>query len=252
MILHILDGGTIDIRDWSAFDPSAPPGRSRSLSDPCFLIVHENGVLLWDTGLPDSARSRPDGMPVGDRAVFHVERALRDELADLGFTPDDVDLVGLSHLHRDHVGNLALFGNATLLVQDDELEVATGPRANAMGYDPQACIAAVAMKKVQLHGDHDVFGDGSVVVLRFPGHTIGSQALLVRLSETGPVLLSGDLAHSRANWRSRAVPALNMDAERTVASLEAADRLAVSEGAQIWVQHDRAQMEALRRTAPFR
>ena len=45
---------------------------------------------------------------------------------------------------------------------------------------------------VQLTGDLDVFGDGSVVLKNWPGHTPGSQMAIVRLPKTGTVILTSD------------------------------------------------------------
>jgi glyoxylase-like metal-dependent hydrolase (beta-lactamase superfamily II) len=71
-----------------------------------------------------------------------------------------------------------------------------------------------------LTGDKDVFSDGSVIVLRMPGHTPGHSCLLVRLTEMGPVLLTGDLVHFRENYESGGVPSFNFDRAATVASIE--------------------------------
>jgi glyoxylase-like metal-dependent hydrolase (beta-lactamase superfamily II) len=68
--------------------------------------------------------------------------------------------------------------------------------------------------------DKDVFEDGSVIVLRTPGHTPGHQALLVKLPQTGPVILSGDAIHFRGNYDAFGVPPINDDRAQTVASIE--------------------------------
>ena len=69
-------------------------------------------------------------------------------------------------------------------------------------------------------GDKDVFGDGTVVILRTPGHTPGHQSLLVRLKEKGPVILSGDVAHFHENYENDGVPSANYDRAQTLASLD--------------------------------
>ncbi|MEI4742014.1 N-acyl homoserine lactonase family protein [Rhodococcus erythropolis] len=245
MKVHVLDGGRIRLRKWELFDPSLEQGEERWLSNPCYLIEHAVGTLLWDTGLPDFARTHESGFPVGDIAVFHVSRSLKDQLTEIGRPPESIDFVALSHMHSDHVGNLGLFKTSRLLVQSDEYAIAFGENAAASGLDPASYTPARTMKVVDYLGDLDVFGDGSVVVKRFPGHTPGSQALLLRLPETGAVLLSGDLAHSRANWSNRTVPVGNVDAAQTVKSLDAADELCRRENATVWVQHDLDQYEQI-------
>ena len=75
-------------------------------------------------------------------------------------------------------------------------------------------------RKVEpLPTDKDVFGDGSVIVLRMPGHTPGHSSLLVRLKDMGPVLLTGDLVHFRENYENNGVPWFNFDRAATVASI---------------------------------
>jgi len=83
-----------------------------------------------------------------------------------------------------------------------------------------------------------VFGDGTVVVLRTPGHTPGHSSLLVKLKGMGPVLLMGDLAHFRENLDSDGVPSFNFDRAATVASLDRIKKMAANLKATIVIQHD--------------
>lgn len=244
--LYVLDGGRIDILDWALFQPDAGPGVRRWLSDSCYLVVHPAGTLVWDTGLPDRLAGDPEGFTVPDVAVFHVESTLEAQLVAAGHPAAEIDFLALSHFHPDHVGNVGLFSGATLLVQDDDHAAAFGGAPGDHGFDPATYAVLAERPTTLLHGDHDVFGDGTVVIKRLPGHTPGSQSLLVRLPSTGPVLISGDLVHSVDNWRRRVVPSLNSDADETVRSLAAAERLLAEEGAALWVQHDLDQQSALR------
>jgi N-acyl homoserine lactone hydrolase len=83
-----------------------------------------------------------------------------------------------------------------------------------------------------------VFGDGSVIVLRTPGHTPGHSSLLVRLKEMGPVLLSGDAAHFRENYESNGVPSFNFDRAATIASIERMKQITANLKATVVIQHD--------------
>ena len=69
--------------------------------------------------------------------------------------------------------------------------------------------------------DKDVFGDGSVIMLYTPGHTPGHHSLLVKLPQTGNVLISGDAVHFRENFDNDGVPAFNFDRAETLASIGA-------------------------------
>ena len=90
----------------------------------------------------------------------------------------------------------------------------------------------------QRTGDKDVFGDGSVIVLRMPGHTPGHSCLLVRLKDMGPVLLTGDLVHFRENYETNGVPSFNFDRAATVASIERMKQIAANLKATVIIQHD--------------
>ena len=87
-------------------------------------------------------------------------------------------------------------------------------------------------------GDKDVFGDGSVVMLAMPGHTQGSCALLVRLAQSGPVLLSGDVAIFEDQLEAGAVPSFNADRARSLASMQRLRQIAETLRATLVVQHD--------------
>ncbi len=83
-----------------------------------------------------------------------------------------------------------------------------------------------------------MFGDGTVVILRTPGHTPGHSSLLVRLKEKGNVLLTGDLVHFRENYDSNEVPVFNTDRAQTLASLERFKKIAANLKATVIIQHD--------------
>ena len=139
----------------------------------------------------------------------------------------------MSHSHPDHIGNIAMFAQSTLLVQQAEYDwpAAGGPR-----FRPGQPV-------VKLQGDRDVFGDGSVTILSTPGHTPGHQSLLVKLPKTGAVILSGDAAHFKENWDHRRVPEINFNKEQTSASMQRLADVMAQENAQLWINHDKAQRD---------
>jgi glyoxylase-like metal-dependent hydrolase (beta-lactamase superfamily II) len=87
-------------------------------------------------------------------------------------------------------------------------------------------------------GDRDVFGDGSVTMLAMPGHTKGETALLVKLPQSGPVLLSGDVVHFEEQIGNNGVPPFNIDRAESLASMERMNRIAKQLNAKLVVQHD--------------
>lgn len=242
--LYVLDAGQIEILDWSQYDPAAPKNTRHVISDPAFLVVHPSGTLVWDTGLDDSLIGRREPLIFNDHAVFTVSNSLAAQLAEVGHPAPSITYLALSHFHPDHVGNVGLFPHTTLLVQRDEYDAAFGPDASEH-YDPSGYAALHRNGVTALEGDHDVFGDGTVVIYRTPGHTVGGQSLLVNLEQEGPVLISGDIAHSLENWRARAVPAINQDVAESRQSLARMHALVDQLGAQVWVQHDARQFSGL-------
>src|SRR5262249_2652027 len=86
--------------------------------------------------------------------------------------------------------------------------------------------------------DKDVFGDGTVIVLRTPGHTPGHSSVLVKLPRTGAVILTGAAVHFRENYNSDGVPAFNFDRAQTVASIERIKKIATNMHAMVVIQHD--------------
>jgi len=193
----------------------------------CYLIKHGDEYMVWDTGFAPG--TSPNAPKVG----------IVDRLKELKVTPEQVKYVGISHFHGDHTGQLAPFTNATLLIGEGDWDQITSPTpmqgANVAGFkswiDEKRKVEPLAL-------DKDVFGDGSVIVLRTPGHTPGHSSLLVRLKEMGPVLLTGDLAHFRENYESGGVPSFNFDRAATVASIERMKQIAANLKATVVIQHD--------------
>lgn len=235
--MYVLYCGDIALDNAGEFTPGASgPG---ALSVSCYLIKHRQGWLLFDTGLPDAIAAMPNGLKsvVGN---WTVRKTLVSQLAELGLKASDINYLVLSHSHPDHVGNLEAFNQATLVVQKAEYDwpLPDGkPRFNP------------AQKVIKAEGDHDIFGDGSVVLISTPGHSPGHQCLLVRLPQTGAIMLTGDAVHSRANWDNHRAPQRNSDVAQSLASL---DRMAVvlkENNAQLWIGHETTEVP-LRKYAP--
>ena len=157
----------------------------------------------------------------------------------------------IAHFHGDHVGNANLFTGATLYIQQAEYDAAFGSEPAKFNFNPALYEKLRATPIVRLQGDHDVFGDGSVVIYSTPGHTPGHQSLLVRMPKTGPVLLSGDAVHFRENWENRRVPARNFSKEQSLASMEKLAAILDREHATLWINHDKPQTDTLPHAPDF-
>ena len=239
--LSVLDTGLIESADYSMWSPNAEAGTYQEMTVRSYLVVHPKGTLLWDTGIDDEIAKLAEGQEIVDSVVFRVPRTLRGQLAEIGVAPGEVDFLGLSHLRVDHVGNVGLFPNATVLLQRAEYEAGYGPRPEQL-IEPLApdTYAALNRDKIQqVDGDHDLFGDGTVVLKSLPGHTPGHQGLLVQLPDGGPILLAGDIAYSAQDYAEEAVRQANVDLEKSRRSIETAKRIERELGATVWLHHDR-------------
>jgi N-acyl homoserine lactone hydrolase len=238
--LYVFEAGLIECADYAMFSPNAEPGAYREMTVRSYLVVHPEGTLLWDTGIDDAIATLADGRRIVDPIVFRVPRTLRGQLDEIGVAPGDVDYLGLSHLHVDHVGNVGLFPEATVLLQRAEYEAGYGPNAKqlieALAPDTYAALNRDRIQTVD--GDHDLFGDGTVVLTALPGHTPGHQGLLVHLRDAGPLLLAGDIAYSAEDYADQAVRQSNFDLEQSRRSIETAKRLEHELGAMVWLHHD--------------
>jgi N-acyl homoserine lactone hydrolase len=181
--------------------------------------------LLWDTGVPESALNDPQGWSTLPKLiVYHLDKSLSAQLAEIGLKPSDVALVAISHTHGDHIGNVILFPDAAILIQRTEYEwinSGNGPNDNVNQLMALARKLLGSPKNLHLlDGDADVFSDGSVVLVSTPGHTPGSQSLLVHLKNSGFIILSGDVVHTQENFERKIVPSLNTDKAQSLASME--------------------------------
>src|SRR5499426_2091314 len=176
-----------------------------------FVVMHPKGNVLFDTGNNDKIITDPSYWGAFFKAVNPVvtpDVAIDVQLGKIGLKPDDIKYVVVSHLHLDHGGNVGKFPNSTIVVQRDEIQNAFWPKPGTGGPymigDVMPLRAANsdypnAVKMLQLEGDMDLFGDGTMVVKRWVAHTPGSQMMTVRLKNTGLIILTGDNVYFREN-----------------------------------------------------
>ena len=227
-----LDCGEVNV-DLGAFsDTFRYAGQRRTLTDSCYLIRNGDRYLLWDTGLPGGLAGQSterDGMRLS------LRESVRAQLARINVQPGQVTFVGISHYHDDHTGQAAEFPGATLLIGAADWEAIRGRPSSAAQFRPWI---EGQSRSQALGGDHDVFGDGSAVILDMPGHTPGHRSLLVRLPRTGAVLLSGDLYHFTQNYRTGGIPSFNTNRADTLASMARFQEIARNLRARVVIQHE--------------
>lgn len=233
-----LDCGKLLIKDFNSFfsDTLEYPAGPREVAGSCYLIRHADHYLLWDTGYAASYKGK-----VTDRGALTVtlDKTIPEQLAVLGVRPEQITVVGISHMHTDHTGQAKDFPGAKLVVGKGDFELTKGDN------DPFGPWRADGAKIQLMHGgDIDVFGDGSVIALNLPGHTPDHMALLVKLA-SGNVLLTGDLYHATIAREKKGIPPFNTNRAETLASIDRFERLAKTFNAKIIIQHEPADIAKL-------
>ena len=193
----------------------------------CYLVRHGDDYLMWDTG-----------NPVGTTPTA-PKTSLVNLLAQLKVAPAQVKYVGISHYHGDHTGQVNAFPQSTLLIGKGDWDALNDSKSAAGASAASFSNWMSGGSKVEaLSGDRDVFGDGTVIMLNMQGHTPGHHSLLVKLKETGNVLITGDLSHFRENYDSDGVPTFNTDRAASLASIDRFKKIAANLKATVIIQHD--------------
>ena len=243
--LYILDCGTIGSMNPANYGlrPDEIKG-SLDFFTPCYLIVHPRGTLMWDVGQIPDANFPADGSPA-TQGVFRATKKLLPQLAALGYKLSDITYMAMSHYHSDHTANANEFAGSTWIVQQAERQAMFADQAPAMAQRANFEKLKDAKTIVVQNKDHDVFGDGSVVLKFTPGHTPGHQSLFLKFAKTGPVVLAGDLYHYPEERTLDRIPTFEADRELTRKSRMGIEEFLKQTGAKLWIQHDSGLHETL-------
>ena len=250
--MYVITCGENHIKDLSRWTPGVNVGKAHVFGDHCYLVRHARGWMLWDTGNPDRLAALSNGLtaPNGIVTAF-MHKPLAESLKEIGVAPAEIQHFAMSHSHGDHSGNANLFAASTLYMQASEYDAVFGPEPQKYNFIAANFDKLRGAKAVKLAGDHDVFGDGSVVIKPAPGHTPGHQVLVVRLPKTGPVMLSGDMVHLVYSWENRVVPSFNFDVAQSGRTIDAMKDYAQKTGARLWINHDKEQHAGIAKAPAF-
>jgi glyoxylase-like metal-dependent hydrolase (beta-lactamase superfamily II) len=234
--------------------PSYPKDQDHDIMIPInmWIIDHPKGLVVYDTGnnIAISDGACTSHWIAGLCDFLQPSQARGDvidkQLEKVGFTVDDVKIVITSHSHLDHIGNIEMFPDAIHVIQKKELYQAWWPEKFQRGgahvvadYDD-----ARDFTYFELNGDYDLFGDGSVVVISTPGHTLGHQSVKVRMAETGTVILAQDAVWVKENLEGH--PAgLNYSILDYTNSVNRIKMIRDIENAQVWMGHSMEQYEVM-------
>jgi len=180
-----------------------------SVPMPFYVIEHEKGLAVFDCGLPADLANADDPYRVALRSqdldvTFEPGESTTSRLEALDIDPADVRFAILSHLHFDHAGGLHQLPNATIIVQRREWEAGHDREEGPRYFLPRRFFDLGHTLKL-VEGEHDVFGDGSVICTPSPGHTPGHQSLRIR-SDQGDHILVGDACYNGEACQTRQFP----------------------------------------------
>lgn len=231
-----------------------------------YVIKHPKGNVLFDTGNNDRIITDPAYWGPFIRGINPVRTpdvTIAAQLAKIGLKPDDIKYVVVSHFHLDHGGNAHQFPNSTLVAQKDEIRNAFWPEPGTAGPYIPGDLAYLRsdlgvgvpnkVKVILLNGDLDLFGDSSLVVKRWVGHTPGSQMMVVRLPKTGTIILTGDNVYFRENAEKNILPSvvLAYDPTGIMNAYEFIRQMQAMEGADFFTAHDPDAFKAQKKSPEY-
>ena len=203
---------------------------------PVFAVCRPEGIVLF-------------GLGQGQSKVFEVFD--RHAMAALGHPVDGITFVAMSHYHADHTANANAFAKSTWIVQQAEYDMMFKD-GDVNIRSPETYKDLKDARRITLaNADHDVFGDGTVIIKTAPGHTPGHQMLFLKLQHFGPLLLAGDLWHLPEERALDRVPTFDFDAAMTRATRVRVEQFLKESGAQMWIQHDPPTYAALKKAPAY-
>jgi glyoxylase-like metal-dependent hydrolase (beta-lactamase superfamily II) len=249
--LYVMDCGTIVAMDPALYGLKAEEIHGdTAFVTPCYLVVHPKGTLVWDVGqVPD--KDIPDDGTLVQQTVLRATRRLSTQLMAIGYEPQDITYIAMSHYHADHTANANAFAKSTWIVQQTDYDMMFKPGDIAIRV-PETYQDLKTSKRITLQNqDHDVFGDGTVVIKTAPGHTPGHQMLFLKLAKFDPLLLAGDLYHLPEEKTLDRVPTFDFDSAMTRATRKRVDEFLSSAHATMWIQHNPATYATLKKAPDY-
>lgn len=244
---------------WKALGLTLPSSQRERIPIPAFLVEHPGaGLMLIDTGFHPSVALEGLGRLAGlifKDLEMEPEQAVPGLMRGLGFDPEAVRTVVMTHLHADHASGIAQFPHATFVLGEAEWRAAAsgGQRQgylrdnfdHAFDYRLLDFDDAAADSFATFGRAFDLFGDGSVRVLFTPGHTAGHLSVELRLTGR-ELLVGGDAVFTMRSLHEGLLPYFTHDEHLARRSLHEAQLYAERTPSAVIVPgHDMARWNEL-------
>jgi len=208
------------------------------------MIIRSQGkTILIDTGYGEKLTPKE----IGFHGLERPGGGLVLKMGNLGFSPEDIDIVINTHLHADHCGGNTFredgivrptFPNATYLVQRMEWADFSNPDARTRGtYVQENFVPVMESGQVELlHGDTDVTENVRCVVT--PGHTRGHQSVLLQTGDWKGLFVGDVASYSILMSRTAWLTAYDIDPLENISTKETWQNWALEYDAWLFFQHD--------------
>jgi len=234
------------------------PNQPIELPTSYFLIEHEKGYVLFDTGhnldtVKDLQNAVPEIIYNAFRPDAYEEGFVLNALKKAGVKPEQITHVVCSHLHFDHCGGMGFFPNATYVVQKEELAYANNPDPfMQLVYYKEDFNKGLNWMVLDGWNDnrYDLFDDGKIIIYFTPGHTPGHQSLLLNMEESGPMMLTSDACYTADNLNELKLSGLACDNSAYVKNLKMFQDMR-KRGVKIVIGHDPEQWETTKKFPEF-
>ncbi len=251
MKLYIIPLGTCDVDKGAVLTPGSGDGERIIIPIVAYLVETDAGEhILIDSGMHRIHIADPEASFRGTdfarylTPIMQSEDDIANRLSELGLGVDDINILVGTHFHFDHAGNNSDFGSSRVLVQRSAYEYAVsnpGAVMNDMWNHPH-------LNYEMIDGDQEIAP--GVTLLESSGHVPGHMSVLVKLPETGAVLLAIDAIYTRETLEAEIWGGYH-DPDAAKASADRLVAIAERENALLIFGHDREQWATLRKLPEF-
>ena len=172
----------------------------------CFLVKHKKGNVLIDTGMP------PDLEKTWGKRLRYFNPEIKNDVANY-LKNTKINYIINTHLHLDHCGNNGNFKNAEIIVQKEEYSSAKNPAP----YQKYAYCDDFNEKLNYriIRGNLDLFGDGTIKIIKTSGHTKGHQSVLLNV-DGRKIFIAGDACYTSENLKYNLLPAILWNPDKII------------------------------------